>query len=102
MEPTSHLVCTSAQIKVHNDLGKGVSMHWHGIQPINPWMDGARGVTQCDIAPGETFTYRFTPGEHAGTFWYHAHSAALRDDGLFGPLIVHAPLPRDGDAKKEV
>jgi len=28
-------------------------------QKGTPWADGAAGVTQCPINPGETFTYKF-------------------------------------------
>lgn len=32
--------------------------------------DGAVGVAQCPISPGENFTYKFTASP-AGTHWYH-------------------------------
>lgn len=55
-------------------------------------MDGAAGVTQCAILTGQSFTYKFRidPEQH-GTYWYHAHSAVKRADGLYGGLIVHKP-----------
>lgn len=56
-------------------------------------MDGAIGVTQCGIQPGQSFWYNFTiPSSQSGTFWYHAHSTVQRTDGLFGGLIVHQPV----------
>lgn len=36
---------------------QSTSIHWHGIhQHLQAWMDGVPGLTQCAIAPGETFT----------------------------------------------
>ncbi|MDQ3283684.1 MAG: multicopper oxidase family protein, partial [Acidobacteriota bacterium] len=51
-------------------------------------MDGTP-ATQRPIAPGETFTYRFTPPD-AGTFWYHPHlnETEQLEKGLYGALIV--------------
>jgi FtsP/CotA-like multicopper oxidase with cupredoxin domain len=56
-------------------------------------MDGVVGVTQCGILPGESFVYNFTiSSDQSGTFWYHAHSAAQRADGLYGGLVIHKPV----------
>lgn len=58
-------------------------------------MDGVIGVTQCGISPGNSSVYGFKiPEEQSGTFWYHAHSAVQRAEGLFGGLIVHKPVER--------
>lgn len=58
-------------------------------------MDGAPGVTQHDISPGDTFTYNITiPLDQSGTFWYHSHSGTTRADGLYGGFIVHAPASK--------
>jgi FtsP/CotA-like multicopper oxidase with cupredoxin domain len=57
-------------------------------------MDGAMGVTQCGIQPGESFWYNFTISEtQSGSFFYHAHSTLQRADGLYGGLVVHRPFP---------
>jgi len=82
-------------IEVENALedGEGLTIHWHGLSMRGEnEMDGAAGITQDAIAPGETFTYDFSiePHQH-GTFWYHAHDGVQRADGLFGGLVVHAP-----------
>lgn len=47
---------------VYNALGnESTSVHWHGFyQNGTNQMDGPPSVTQCDIAPGSTFTYNFT------------------------------------------
>lgn len=56
-------------------------------------MDGAIGVTQCGIQPGQSFWYNFTiSSTQCGTFWYHAHSSVQRADGLYGGTIVHCPV----------
>ncbi|KAM6511313.1 hypothetical protein FALCPG4_016315 [Fusarium falciforme] len=79
---------------IHNDLEtEGVSLHWHGLRMKDQnLMDGAVGITQCPIPPGQDFVYNFTIGddEH-GTFWWHSHSDVQRADGLWGGLIVHSP-----------
>lgn len=76
------------RIEVTNNLDEPTSVHWHGLAVPNA-MDGAGGVTQPNIAPGETFTYRFQVTQ-AGTFFYHSHTAADRQValGLSGALIV--------------
>ncbi|KAI9042193.1 uncharacterized protein KD926_006113 [Aspergillus affinis] len=62
---------------------------------INDHMDGVPAVTQWPISPGSIFTYRFTiPLDQSGTFWYHAHSGVARADGLYGGIVVHAPVPK--------
>lgn len=47
---------------VYNGLGnERTSIHWHGMyQNVTNYMDGAPGVTQCQIAPGATMVYNFT------------------------------------------
>ncbi|KAL1204272.1 L-ascorbate oxidase [Cardamine amara subsp. amara] len=82
-------------IHVTNKLStEGVVIHWHGIrQRGTPWADGAAGVTQCPINPGETFTYNFTV-DKAGTHFYHGHYGMQRSAGLYGLLIVKSPKER--------
>ena len=79
----------NVMITVMNSLlTESISIHWHGLH-VNgtPWMDGVPQITQCPILPGTKFTYEFTMQE-VGTHWYHAHSGALRTDGLFGAIVV--------------
>lgn len=77
------------EVTVHNKLVKEVvTIHWHGITQQNTfYMDGVPQLTQCAIAPGETFVYKFRATE-LGTHWYHSHSGEQRTEGLYGPLIV--------------
>ena len=80
-------------IRVTNQLRETTSIHWHGIiLPLR--MDGVPGISFPGIAPGETFTYRFTL-EQSGTYWYHSHSAMQELTGMYGALIVE---PRDGES----
>jgi len=89
----------SIEVKLHNRLPQPTTIHWHGVRVPNA-MDGVPGVTQDRIAPGSTFTYRFTPKD-AGTFWFHPHvrSSEQIERGLYGVLIVDdaAPLPYNRD-----
>ena len=74
---------------VENQLPKPTSVHWHGIAvPFD--MDGVPGVTQDPIAPGASFTYRFTPTV-PGTYFFHPHVGLQLDRALYGPLVVDDP-----------
>jgi FtsP/CotA-like multicopper oxidase with cupredoxin domain len=75
------------EIAFTNNLPEPTLIHWHGLQ-IPAAMDGTP-ATQRPVAPGETFTYRFTPPD-AGTFWYHPHlnETEQLEKGLYGALIV--------------
>ncbi len=80
-------------IRVTNKLRESTSIHWHGI--ILPFqMDGVPGISFKGIAPGETFTYRFTV-EQNGTYWYHSHSGFQELTGVYGALIIE---PREAEA----
>ena len=82
-----------ARITVENDLPEPTSVHWHGLV-LDNGMDGPAGITQAPIAPGASFTYEFV-AEQAGTFFYHSHAAADRQQalGLSGALIVAPSQP---------
>ncbi len=82
-----------AIIRVTNRLaGESTSIHWHGL--ILPFqMDGVPGLSYAGIGAGETFTYRF-PVRQSGTYWYHSHTAAQEQLGVYGPLIIE-PAGRD-------
>lgn len=82
-----------------NDTDEPSAVHWHGLRIANA-MDGAAGLTQDPVPPGESFEYRFTPPD-AGTFWYHPHAKSWQalTRGLYGALIVdeREPPAVDGD-----
>lgn len=85
-------------VHVHNQAINATSIHWHGLyQNGSNWMDGTVGVTQCPIAPGHSFTYRFNVTGQSGTYYYHSHVSLQASDGLVGPLIIHA---RGGEEKE--
>lgn len=80
-----------------------VLIHWHGIhQKGTPWYDGAGGVSQCAVSPGETFEYKFVV-DKAGTYFYHGHLGLQRSAGFYGWLIVEVgrgvqePFEYDGE-----
>lgn len=78
-------------IHFKNSLPEPTTIHWHGLRVTND-MDGAPGLTQDLIAPGETFRYEYTLPD-AGTFWYHPHhdSANQVGRGLYGAFVVEDP-----------
>ncbi|MGC1210332.1 MAG: multicopper oxidase family protein [Micromonospora sp.] len=70
------------------DIEDGVTLHWHGYD-VPCGEDGAPGVTQLAVAPGEEFGYRFR-ADQVGTYWYHTHHASHVGvhKGLYGTLVV--------------
>ena len=80
------------EIKVTNDLRyNGTTIHWHGVRQLHSMpMDGVNGVTQCPIAPGDSFTYKFNVTQY-GSSWYHSHYSLQYPDGLAGPMTFHGP-----------
>jgi hypothetical protein len=75
------------RIIVENHLPEATAMHWHGFEISNE-MDGAPGVSQEPIPPGERFVYEFTLHQ-AGTFFYHSHMAMQEMMGMLGAFIMH-------------
>ncbi|KAH7126762.1 multicopper oxidase-domain-containing protein [Dendryphion nanum] len=83
-------------VHIHNKARNGTSIHWHGLfQNGTNWMDGTVGATQCPIAPGQDFTYRFNVSSQSGTYWYHSHTDMQAQDGLVGPLIIHSRIEEE-------
>jgi FtsP/CotA-like multicopper oxidase with cupredoxin domain len=72
----------------NEDVGVGVTIHWHGVDVPNA-EDGVAGVTQNAVLPGESYAYRFR-AEQVGTFWYHTHQVSSEEvqRGLFGALAI--------------
>ena len=87
------------EVRLRNaDIEDGVTLHWHGYD-VPCGEDGAPGVTQLAVRPGEEFVYRFR-ADQVGTYWYHTHYAShvgVRK-GLYGTLVVK---PRDGQRAGE-
>ena len=49
-------------------------------------MDGVNGVTQCPIAPRDSFTYTWKAMQY-GSSWYHSHFSVQYADGALGPMV---------------
>ena len=78
-------------MRFHNQIDLPSAVHWHGVRLDNA-SDGAPGVTQDPVKPGDSFVYRVHFPD-AGIYWYHPH---VREDieqamGLFGNMIVDSP-----------
>ena len=79
---------------VTNKLPEHTTIHWHGlILPCG--MDGVGGLTQPQIAPGDTYVYEFTLRQ-SGTFMYHPHADEMVQMamGCMGMFIVHPKNPQ--------
>lgn len=77
-----------AEIVVKNRIpNQETSVHWHGIL-LPPEMDGVPYVNNPPIQPGGEFTFRFKIRQH-GTYWYHSHTMAQEQDGVYGAFIIH-------------
>jgi FtsP/CotA-like multicopper oxidase with cupredoxin domain len=63
-------------------------------------MDGVNGVTQCPIAPGDSFTYTFRAVQY-GTSWYHSHYSLQYADGLAGPITIYGPSSAPWDEGRD-
>jgi FtsP/CotA-like multicopper oxidase with cupredoxin domain len=73
----------------------GTSIHWHGIrQNQTMHMDGVNGITQCPIAPGDTFVYKWNATQYGST-WYHSHYSLQYADGMVGPMVSLSSLTLD-------
>lgn len=77
------------RVVVKNHLNTETSIHWHGVLVPNR-MDGVPYITSPPIKSKETFVYEF-PIKHAGTYWYHAHSALQEQQGIYGALVFSPP-----------
>ncbi|KAF2261560.1 hypothetical protein CC78DRAFT_561712 [Lojkania enalia] len=90
------------EVTVRNHLPcNGTSIHWHGLRQYNSnEYDGVNAVTQCPIAPGETYTYKFHARQY-GTSWYHSHYSLQYPDGMAGPLTIHGPSSGGYDTAKD-
>lgn len=100
------VVGDTIEVWLENKISEPTCIHWHGMRQIGtPEMDGASGITQCSIEPGQSALYRFVATE-VGSFWWHSHDNTQYIDGLRGPLIVHNKpllmLPWERDVYEDV
>lgn len=75
-------------LSLKNGGETATTLHAHGVRAANAF-DGVPGLTQKEVAPGESFTYQLSFPD-AGAFWYHPH---VRTDygiesGLYAGIIV--------------
>lgn len=75
------------------------TIHFHGTSQSNA-MDGVPHMTQNEVEPGRSFTYRFV-ARNPGTYWYHCH---VQDHqhvlmGLAGMFIVEPNRPNNHFAR---
>ncbi|KAI4183414.1 MAG: hypothetical protein LQ348_004687 [Seirophora lacunosa] len=92
----------SLEITVKNKLThNGTTIHWHGLRQYQTLEhDGVNAITQCPIAPGDSYTYRFRAMQY-GTTWYHSHYSLQYGDGMAGPLTIHGPSSSDYDDPRD-
>ncbi|KAL3520415.1 hypothetical protein ACH5RR_018564 [Cinchona calisaya] len=86
-------------VNVFNNLDEPLLFTWNGIQQRkNSWQEGLLG-TNCPIAPGTNYTYRFQVKDQIGSYYYYPSTALHRAAGGFGPLTVVSrdliPVPFD-------
>ncbi|KAF3023193.1 hypothetical protein E8E14_014321 [Neopestalotiopsis sp. 37M] len=75
----------------------GTGLHFHGIrQNWTDQHDGVPSITQCPIAPGDSYTYEWRAVQY-GTGWYHSHFYVQAWDGVFGGIIVNGPATANYD-----
>lgn len=75
---------------------RNTTLHFHGMfQNGTTQMDGPEMVTQCPIAPGDTFLYNFTVADQVGTYWYHSHTAGQYGDGMRGVFVIEEQEQED-------
>ncbi|KAJ5767597.1 hypothetical protein N7533_000180 [Penicillium manginii] len=85
-------------VHVTNSLqANGTSLHFHGIrQNWTSHMDGVASITQCPVAPGDSFTYKWRATEY-GTGWYHSHFYVQAWNGVFGGIQINGPATANYD-----
>ncbi|MGO9388878.1 multicopper oxidase family protein [Rhodoblastus sp.] len=89
------------RVRFVNRLDRPTSLHWRGMRLPNA-IDGAAGLVQKALAPGESRDLRFTPPD-AGTFFVQPliqpHSGEQLGRGIYAAVIVDEanPVPVDDD-----
>ncbi|KZP14642.1 multicopper oxidase [Athelia psychrophila] len=89
-------ISSNDSLVVHaiNSLDQPATLHHHGMFfNSTSWMDGAMGVSQCGIPPGQAFDYvvPINSSGQWGSYWVHAHSNGQYVDGLRSPVAIHPP-----------
>ena len=76
-------------------VAEGISIHWHGFSMRgSEWYDGTGRITQCPIAPGTNFTYKFQVSRTAPSVQYDTQQLLKRLTAGSGILacIQSAPV----------
>ncbi len=75
-------------VNLKNDGDIATTLHAHGVRMDNLF-DGVPGVTQEEIAVGDSFSYRLKFSD-PGVFWYHPHVRTdyALESGLYANIIV--------------
>jgi FtsP/CotA-like multicopper oxidase with cupredoxin domain len=84
-------------------LPNATTVHWHGlVLPIE--QDGVPELSQAPIPPGDEHVYEFDIPDTPGTYFYHTHFSADRQQplGLYGALIIDDPEPPSDVASEHV
>ena len=66
------------QVNLKNSMqSNGTGLHFHGIRQLGTTsMDGANGLTECPLAPGDSKTYTFQATQYGST-WVSLKSLTL-------------------------
>ncbi|KAH8649787.1 putative extracellular dihydrogeodin oxidase/laccase [Xylariales sp. PMI_506] len=85
-------------VHVTNSLeNNGTGIHFHGIRQNYTFQnDGVPSVTQCPIAPGDSYTYTWKATQY-GSSWYHSHFYVQAWDGVFGGIQINGPATANYD-----
>ncbi|KAK8152597.1 Cupredoxin [Phyllosticta citrichinensis] len=88
----------TVRVTVINQMeNNGTSLHFHGVrQNGTNQNDGVPSLTQCPVAPGESYTYTWV-AESYGTSWYHSHFSVQAWEGVLGAIVIHGPASADYD-----
>ncbi|XP_052154932.1 L-ascorbate oxidase homolog [Oryza glaberrima] len=103
--PGPRINCSSNNnivVNVFNQLDEPLLFTWNGMQHRkNSWQDGLAG-TQCPIAPGTNYTYKWQPKDQIGSFFYFPSLGMHRAAGGYGGISVVSrlliPVPFDPPA----
>jgi hypothetical protein len=103
--PGPRINCSSNNnivVNVFNQLDQPLLFTWNGIQHRkNSWQDGLPG-TNCPVAPGTNFTYKWQPKDQIGSFFYFPSIGMQRTVGGYGLISVVSrlliPVPFDPPA----
>ncbi|APA07387.1 hypothetical protein SS1G_13036 [Sclerotinia sclerotiorum 1980 UF-70] len=88
-------------VHVTNNLSvNGSTIHFHGMrQNYTNQNDGVPSITQCPIAFGATYTYKWRATQY-GSSWYHSHVGLQAWEGVAGGIIINGPSTANYDVDK--